>query len=178
MTLIGLGGGREDRLEQLLCLLQPFRQRDAADRARLMVLRPAGAPQHRVAADDALHVQPLRLAHDHRPPDQLPWQLRGHAFDVGVVHDADEVVGDDVTRLLEPESGELSENKPLIGDAGGQDDVEGGDAVGGDDEQLVAQVVDVAHLAAGVERQLQGSLGEHGGGHSPTLRKLSSTCCV
>jgi len=69
------------------------------------------------------------------------------------------VIGDDVAGLLEPEGGELCEDASLIGDAGGQDDVEGGYAVGGDDQEPVVQVVDVAHLAAGEEGQAELRLG-------------------
>ena len=40
--------------------------------------------------------------------------------------------------------------RALVGDAGGEDMVEGGDAVGGDEEKLiVGEGVDVADLAAG-----------------------------
>ena len=40
---------------------------------------------------------------------------------------------------------------PFVGDAGGQNVVECGDAVGGDDEQPVfVHAVDVAHFAAGM----------------------------
>jgi hypothetical protein len=41
-----------------------------------------------------------------------------------------------------------SEDAALVGDAGGQHPVEGADAVGGDDDEAVAKVVDVADLTA------------------------------
>ena len=66
-----------------------------------------------------------------------------------------EVVRDRVLEQVEPEERELGEDAALVGDAGGEDVVEGGDAVGGDEEKLVvAEVVDVAHLAAGGERKI------------------------
>ena len=54
---------------------------------------------------------------------------------------------------LEPEAGELREHAALVRDARPQHVVEGRDPVGGDDEQLIADLVDVAHFAAAVERQ-------------------------
>src|SRR3972149_6224244 len=62
VALFCLRGRGEDRLEQLLPLLEPLRELDPAEAARLAVLRPAGAPQHGVAADAALHVHPPRPA--------------------------------------------------------------------------------------------------------------------
>ena len=48
---------------------------------------------------------------------------------------------------VEPEFRDLRQNDAFIGNPVGHDDVERADPVGGDDEQLVAEVVDVAHLA-------------------------------
>ena len=110
MALVGLGRGGEDGLKQLLRLLEAAGQLDAADSARLVVFGPAGAAQHRVAADDALYVQPSRLVDEHGATDEIARQLGVHTLDVGVVYDAEEVVGDDVAGLLEPEGGELGED--------------------------------------------------------------------
>ena len=62
-------------------------------------------------------------------------------------------VGEQVVRLerfglREPEIGNLREHLALARDAVGHDDVEGRDAVGGDEQQAVAEVEDFAHLAA------------------------------
>ncbi len=60
-----------------------------------------------------------------------------------------QLVGDDVTEFLEPEIGHGGEYGALAGDGCGHDHVEGRQAVGGDDQQvIVADGVDVAHLAA------------------------------
>ena len=61
---------------------------------------------------------------------------------------AQDVVRKDVAELLKPKKGELRENAALIRDRGGHDDVEGGKTIGGDDEEFVAEVVDIANLAA------------------------------
>src|SRR3546814_20341501 len=55
-----LVGRREDRLRQLVGHLQTGRQRDAADRAGLLVVLPAAADQ--VAAHDRFERQRLELA--------------------------------------------------------------------------------------------------------------------
>ena len=49
---------------------------------------------------------------------------------------------------VEPEQRQGREDAALVGDAGRQHPVEGADAVGGDDDEPVAEVVDVADLAA------------------------------
>jgi hypothetical protein len=48
---------------------------------------------------------------------------------------------------VEPEHGETREHAALVGDAGRQHPVEGTDAVRGDEDEAVAEVVDVADLA-------------------------------
>src|SRR6185437_6381767 len=70
----------------------------------------------------------------------------GGQVEPGVV----DVAGEDMVRErepVEPEGAEAGQDYPLLGDAVGQDPVEGADPVGGDDQEPVAQVVDVAHLA-------------------------------
>ena len=59
------------------------------------------------------------------------------------------MVGDDVFEEVEPEEGELGEDLAFVGDSAAEDVVEGGDAVGGDEEKLVAgEGIDVADFAA------------------------------
>ena len=58
------------------------------------------------------------------------------------------MVGDDIGHALEPELGDLVEDDPFVGDRLVHDDIERRDAVGGDDQQVFAQVVDIADLAA------------------------------
>ncbi len=71
-----------------------------------------------------------------------------------------DVGGEQVVRLVqtvEPEGADLGEHAPLVGNAGGQHPVEGADAVGADQQQFVAQVVDIAHFAAADGQVLPGS---------------------
>ena len=63
-----------------------------------------------------------------------------------------QVVGYEVAKQIEPEKRNLRQHPALVRDAGGEDVVEGGDAVGGYEQQTLAvQYVHIAHLAAGVE---------------------------
>ena len=59
----------------------------------------------------------------------------------------------EIAHALEPEPGQLRQHLSLVRDAGAEDVVERGDAIGGDDQQLVADLVDIANLAAAVKSQ-------------------------
>ena len=93
VALLRLGRRREDRLRQLLGLLQARRQLDARDPAGRLVVLPARAGD--VAAHDALDRQHLELLDAQRAAAQLV----GHAVGGG-----DQVVGDDVAGEPEPEA--------------------------------------------------------------------------
>ncbi len=60
-------------------------------------------------------------------------------------------LGDDRAEALEPEDGEGGENLALVRDRVRMDDVVGRDAVGGDEQQRVAEIVDLTDLASGDE---------------------------
>ena len=141
---LGLRGGREDRLGELGGVHQALGQLDAAHGALLLVLLQAAAGK--VAAHDALDGEHLGLLHQHEAAAQVVGvglELLGQVGHVG----ADQVVADDVLELLEPEQRDLREHCALVRDLVLQDVIERRDAVGGHHQQLVAQVVDVAHLA-------------------------------
>ena len=53
---------------------------------------------------------------------------------------------------VEPERRNLREHLALVGDAGAEHVVERRDAIGGDDQQAVAEVVEVADLALAIGR--------------------------
>ena len=98
----------------------------------------------------------LRLADEHRPLVEH----RGVGLEDGrevVGLGADEVVGADEGGVVEPELRELGQDLPLVRDERGQDEVEGRDPVRGDDEQLVAEIEDVADLAL-LEKRETGEL--------------------
>jgi len=55
-----------------------------------------------------------------------------------------------VAQKIEPEYRKLRQHPALVRNAGGQNVVECGDAIGGDDEELAVDAIHVAHLAAAV----------------------------
>ena len=50
--------------------------------------------------------------------------------------------------VIEPEGGYLGEDPAFVGNAVGKNDIESGESVGGDHQEAVAKIVDIAHLAA------------------------------
>ena len=64
---------------------------------------------------------------------------------------SDEMIRNDILEEVEPEQRDLR-HPALVRDASRQHIIEGGDAVGGHEQQVVAiKVINVAHLAAGVQ---------------------------
>jgi hypothetical protein len=164
VSRVGLGRRREDGLGQPVGLAQPRRQRHAADASGLLVLLPAGPRQ--IAARHALDRHRLGPPDEHRPAAQHVG-VTAHAVVEAVHVEREEVVRDEVAHPIEPERGQLREHLALVGNARAEHVVERGNPIGGDDEQIVAELVDVADLAAPEERQSvdlgleQGSGGEH-----------------
>ena len=140
--LLGLGAGREERLREHVAVLQAFRHRLAGYGASPAVVAPSGACDE--AAHDALDVDAVGALDDHGAAGEFV----GDAEVVAVGGETYEVVRDDVLGHVEPELGNLGKDCALLRDSGGQDDVECGDAVGGDHKkQAVAEVVGVADFA-------------------------------
>ncbi len=139
---VGLRRGREDRLGQLLGLPQALGQGDPRDGARRLVVLPARAGD--VAAHDALDGQHLELAHVQRPAAHLV----GH-----VLGDRHEVVRHDVPRLVEPEGRQRGQHLALVGNRCRMHDVVRRDPVRGDHQDAVAEVVHLADLAGGQQRE-------------------------
>ena len=63
----------------------------------------------------------------------------------------EEMVRKDATQAVEPEQRGLRKDAALIGDRDRQDVVEGGQAIRGDNHEMVAGIVDVADLPTGVQ---------------------------
>ena len=125
---------RDDGLGQLLVLDEAVGEFESID-------DPLAA---RVGAPDrgAGHTGEV-AAHDHLDRDRLALARDGHVR----IRRGNEVIRDDVARLLEPERGELVEDRALVGDAA-EVDVEGRLAVGGDKHAPAILDVEVAHFAA------------------------------
>ena len=65
------------------------------------------------------------------------------------------MVGNDVGKEVEPEQRNLAQDAALVRNAGGQHIIEGGNAVGGDEQQaLVIELVNVADLSAGMKLEV------------------------
>ena len=66
------------------------------------------------------------------------------------------MIGHHILQKVEPEKRDLGQNPALVRDAGGQNIVERGDAIGGNKQQpVVVQPVHVADFAAGVKFELR-----------------------
>ncbi len=56
-----------------------------------------------------------------------------------------------VAQKVEPENGKLGQDLALVRDAGGKNVVECRDAVGSDNQKLLANAINIAHFAVGVK---------------------------
>ena len=140
----GLRGGREDRFGELFGHLEAFGQLHAADGPRRAVVLPAAADQ--VAAGHAFDEDGLQAHRDDGTAAHL-FDFFGLDDRFGV--DAGQVIRQNTVELVEPEVRESRQNLALAGDRVVQDDVKGGNAVRGHDEELVlANRVAFANLAA------------------------------
>ncbi|MCY1236217.1 hypothetical protein D9M72_488630 [compost metagenome] len=172
---LGLGGRGEDRLGQLLRVLQAGGQFDPAHLAGGLVILPAAAGE--VAAHHGFDQDRLQaLDHHGAALDLLHFLRRDHGFG----RDAGLVVRHDVREFAEPEVRHLVQHAALVGDRLAHDDVERRQAVGGDDQQLViADGVVVAHLAVAQQRQrVDGGLVESVGhdGSDKTAKPPGAGC--
>jgi hypothetical protein len=160
---VDFGGGGEDGFGQAIGFAEAGRQLDAADRAGLLLVLPTGAGE--IAAHDALYGEHVRALDEHAATVELIEIGLQFAGKLGGVC-GDEMVRDGGLEEVEPEEGELSEDLSLVGYSAAQNMVEGGDAVAGDEEELVAgEGIDVADLAAGREGKIAEIGLEKGCGH-------------
>jgi hypothetical protein len=82
------------------------------------------------------------------------------------------MVGNEIRDLTEPEGRDLGEDLSLVRDGVIHHHVKGRDAIGGDDEQGLTQVVDVADLAPAFEGEAREVRLEQRGPHG-ILRRTS-----
>ena len=168
VPVLRLRCGREERLRKALGELHAARKGNAAHTAQPPVLLPARpvekTPHH---ALERHRVQPL---HEHGTAVEHSLRRRQ---DLGVlVHVVgNEVIGNDVFRAPQPPGAQTVEHPTLFGNPLGEYHVERRDPVGGDEEKLILDGVDVADLAARAE----GNALERGGQdcfrHSVILRR-------
>ena len=139
------GGRRENRFRQFRRFNQALWQFDAANSLALAIFLPARPGE--VTAHDAFDRQRPGFLHDHRASGQLAFVRLEQRWQ-RVRRPGQTVVGHDGRQLIEPEMGNLRQHHPFERDAVGHDAIERGDAIRGDHEQVVAQVENVADLAA------------------------------
>ena len=134
---------REENLVQLGRVLVARAQLLAVHGLRLLVFLPAGPRE--IATGDALDLDHLHLLHEHRASAQVllvRLQLGRILVDVR----GDEMVLH--AEELEPEERELVQHLALVRHTARKNDVKRADAVGDDHQQLVAEIEDIADLAA------------------------------
>ena len=151
ITDLGLRGRREQRLGKLGGLGQTLGQLDAADGAVLVVGLLARTGQ--IAADDALDRNRLGLLNQHGAASEVVTILGKLLGEIRRV-DGDEVIGNDVGKLIEPECRDAVEHLSLKRNLVGENKVERRNAVGGDHQQVFAGIVDITNLATGIRTTL------------------------
>ena len=145
----GLGRRGKDRGRQLGSHFQARRQRDATNRAGLLIVLPTGA--NHIATHHGFNRQRAQTFDDDSAAAHLVTFIgRNDGFRV----DAGQLIGNDVAELLKPEIGDGGQHFTFARNRVRQDDVESRKAIGGDDQQLFSvDGVNVAHLALGDQRQ-------------------------
>ena len=65
----------------------------------------------------------------------------------------DYMVRNEIPQVIEPEKRELRKDFSLIGNLRRQDVIEGGNTIGGKEEEIVSGLIDVSNFAPGVQLQ-------------------------
>ena len=139
----GLRRRGEDGLGKLRGLGETLGKLDAADRAVLVIGLLARASE--VTTHDALDGHRSGLLHEHGATEEVILVLGELSRVVGRVK-RDDVVGQDVLELLEPEGRDTREDLALVRNLIRKDEVVRADAVARDHQQRVTAVVDVTDL--------------------------------
>jgi hypothetical protein len=111
LSSLSLGAGSEERLGELLRLLQTLGNLDSVDGSLLLVLRPGRSSD--VSTNNGLNSEDLVLLDDHRASDKLVLELGSGLGDLG----AEKVVGADVLEKVEPELRETCQESSLVLDS-------------------------------------------------------------
>ena len=168
VTGFGLGRRAEDRgLE--LCALERGPARVSRRPAFPAAAYSFQAEPEMIAADHAFDREYRGAPAQHRAPGKMSarWSFSaGTSLDDLVGIGADHVMRHHAFELPEPPGADLGQHRALHRDGLGHHDVEGADAVGGEQQHaVVADGVDIAHLAAPDAWQRQ-IAGEHRGHRS------------
>src|SRR6185295_9610951 len=88
------------------------------------------------------------------------------------------VIGDDRLRACEPERGNLREDLALVGNPRPKHVIERRDAIGGDDQQAVVELVDVADLALAIRTSVSECGLENGRGERQQKSSAKKMCIL
>ena len=141
VTQLSLGARGKDRLRQLLGLLQPLRQLDAADSTVLLIALPAAAGD--VATDDALHRQHGQLLAHHAVALELRLleELR-HILIINGNH----VIWHNISSQIKPELGHLGKYLTLLSNLVLENVVKCGNTVSSYHDDAIACIVYLTNL--------------------------------
>ena len=141
---------REDRFLQFAGRCQSRLERNAADCAGLLVLLESRTGE--VTARDALDRNDAAFLHDDAAAAQLivSAHFRRKACEL---HFDDMVL--DIVEVREPEVRDLRQHASLVRNARREDDVECGDAIRSDEQEVLVEVIDVTNFSPTSERKRQ-----------------------
>ena len=145
MPADSLGCRSKDGLRQFRRFFQPGWQRDPANRLLALILFPSRASQ--IASSDAFDRKRLSPLYEHRSvfKERFEFMQRSRKLTNIGRH---EMVGDYVLHHLKPEERHLGQNDSFLRDGRSKDEVKSRDSVGGNDEKIFIDLVNVSHLAS------------------------------
>src|SRR6202165_2267251 len=143
MAVGGFRCGRKDGLWQPVRFTQSHRQRDTTDFSRGLIVLPTRAGD--VTAHHAFDRKWLRFSNDHGAACEFVLELVEGS---GEIRGADDVVGNYILQQVAPEKRKVRKDAALVGNRRGKDDVESGEPVRGDDQELVVEIVNAADFSA------------------------------
>lgn len=131
-----------------LALLQARRDADPTDKTFFAVRRPGRAGH--VAADDGFDLEDLEFPHLHAAVPVRGSELRGDLRGEIQGEEMGAEAGDGGREDVQPVYGHEAKKGAFVGDAVGEDGVEGADAVCGyEEERFRVDFVEVSHFASG-----------------------------
>ncbi len=147
---------------------QSRRQRVTGNLPAGLVFLPARTGK--VSAYDTLEIDAIGSTGNRRTSVE-PGTLRG--FDRSRQTGLHDMVRYDGRSLFEPETGKLIEHRALSGNRAGQNDIERGNPIAGNEQQIVTKRVAIADFALPDQWQRIEQLGGGGGAHSVTAGSSS-----
>lgn len=135
MADVGFGSWGEDGFGEFLALFEVWREVNAADFAGALVIFPAGSGD--ISASDAFDGYDLSFSADHDSVEEVELLIVGDGERFG--RGFEDMVVDDAEFFdpIKPIERYFGEEYAFSGKRVGHDDVEGAEAVGGDDKEPI-----------------------------------------